>query len=85
MYFVFAKAHVVPASMHKGKLPNQEDHEDLIPRLEHNAARLAALICDFIVRESGETFEQIFMFSDSLTVLTWLKDVDKKFKTFENF
>ena len=36
-----AKARVVPKSMHKNKIKNQENHNDSIPRLELNAARLA--------------------------------------------
>ena len=83
--FFFAKAHVVPLSMSKGKLKDQEDHGDSMPRLELNAARLSAVARDLIVRESGETFTNIYMFTDSLTVLTWINDLDKKFKTFENF
>lgn len=83
--FFFAKAHVVPLSMSKGKIKDQEDHGDSMPRLELNAARLAAIVRDLIVRESGETFTNTYMFTDSLTVLTWINDLDKKFKTFENF
>ena len=83
--FVFAKAHVVPSAMHKGKVPNQEDHGDSMPRLELNAARLAAIIRDMIVQQSGEHYDRIFMFTDSATVLKWIYDLDKKFRTFENF
>ena len=37
------------------------------------------------MRESGEVFERVFMFTDSVTVLSWVYDLDKKFRTFENF
>ena len=71
--------------MSKEKLKNQEDHGDSIPRLEVHAARLAAEIKDMLERESGESFQSVFMFTDSLTVLQWIYDFDKKHKTFENF
>ena len=82
---LFAKALVVPTSMHKYKVENQEEHNDSIPRLELTAARLAAAVRDQICRESGEKFDRVFMFSDSNTVLNWICDYDRKFKTFENF
>ena len=82
---LFAKALVVPTSMHKYKLENQEEHNDSIPRLELNAARLAAVTRDLICREAGEKFDRVFMFTDSYTVLNWINDFDRKFKTFENF
>ena len=83
--FIYSKSHVVPTQMHKNPLKNQEDHMDSIPRLELLAARLAAIVRDLLVRESGETFDNIYMFSDSITVLNWICDYDRKFKTFENF
>ena len=83
--FLYSKSHVVPKSMHKSPLKNQEDHLDSIPRLELIAAKLAAIVRDLLIRESGEEFENVYMFSDSLTVLTWICDFDRKFKTFENF
>ena len=83
--FIYAKARVVPLSMSKEKLKNQEDHGDSIPRLEVHAARLGAEIKDMLERESGEKFKSIFMFTDSLTILQWIFDFDKKHKTFENF
>ena len=82
---IFSKCHVVPSSMHKTKILNQEDHGGSIPKLELTAARLAALVRDQIVRESGEKYANIYMFTDSLTVLNWIADFDRKFKTFENF
>ena len=83
--FVFAKALVVPSAMHKFKVPNQEDPTDSIPRLELTAARLAAEIRDKLVQESGQKYTEVIMFSDSNTVLNWITDHDRKFKTFENF
>ena len=83
--FIYAKARVVPLNMSKEKLKNQEDHGDSIPRLEVHAACLAAEIKDMLERESGESFQSVFMFTDSLTVLQWIYDFDKKHKTFENF
>ena len=82
---LFAKALVVPTSMQKFKLENQEEHNDSIPRLELTAARLAAVIRDQICREGGEKFDRVVMFTDSNTVLNWICDYDRKFKTFENF
>ena len=82
---LFAKALVVPTSMHKYPVENQEEHNDSIPRLELHAARLAAVIRDQLCKEAGEKFERVFMFTDSITVLNWIGDYDRKFKTFENF
>ena len=82
---LFSKSLVVPTGMHKYPIENQEEHNDSIPRLELHAARLAAVVRDQIVREAGEKFERVFMFSDSNTVLNWICDFDRKFKTFENF
>ena len=61
------------------------DHGDSIPRLELTAAKLAAQWRDTLVRDSGETFENVYLFSDSLTVLGWLSNYEKRFATFENF
>ena len=82
---IYARGHVVPLNMHKNRLENQDDHNDSIPRLELNAARLAALMRDQLMREAGEKFDRTIMFTDSSTVLNWLSDFDKKFRTFENF
>ena len=35
-----------------------------MPRLELNAARLADIIRDMIVQQSGEHYDRIFMFTD---------------------
>ena len=83
--YLFSKSHVVPLNMSKSPVPDQEDHLDSIPRLELCAAKLASIVRDLLVRESGEKFERVFMFSDSITVLNWICDFDRKFKTFENF
>ena len=82
---LFAKSLVVPTNMHKYPVENQEEHNDSIPRLELHAARLAAVVRDYIYREAGEEFERVIMFTDSNTVLNWICDFDRKFKTFENF
>jgi len=82
---IYSKSHVVPINMQKDIMKNQEDHGDSIPRLELTAARLAATSRDMIVKESGEVFDKIHHFTDSITVLKWLNDWKKKFKTFENF
>ena len=83
--FLFSKCHVVPLNMTRRPTENAISHGDSIPRLELMAAKLAAQWRDTIVRESGETFDNIYMFSDSLTVLGWLDNWVKRFKTFENF
>ena len=80
-----AKARVVPKSMHKNKIENQENHNDSIPRLELNAARLAAKMMREICKESGIKFDKKIILTDSATILTWINDPDKKYKTFEAF
>ena len=71
--------------MHKDILENQEEHQDSVPRLELGAAQLLAVTQDMIVRESKTKFDNIYMFTDSSTVLNWINDPDKKFKTYESF
>ena len=83
--FYFAKSHVVPVSMMKFPLENAEDHCDSIPKLELCAAKLAAVYRDVLSRQSGEFFHRIHMMTDSKTVLLWLADWEKRFKTFINF
>ena len=83
--FYMGKSHVVPLQMLRDQVEGQQDHGDSIPRLELVAARLAAIWRDIIVRESGETFDEVILFSDSTTVLSWIFDWTKRFKTFENF
>ena len=82
---MFSKSHVVPINMQRNMLENQEDHGDSIPRLELTAARLAATTRDMIVNESREKFDKIHHITDSMTVLRWIHDYEKRFKTFENF
>ena len=82
---VFGKGHVVPSQMHIDKIENQLDHNGSIPRVELTAARLAAEICSMIQRESGESFNNIYLFTDSMSILLWIRDVDRKHLTFENF
>ena len=83
--FLMSKSHVVPLSMLQDPVEGQQEHGDSMPRLELNAARLAAIWRDIIVRESDEEFAEVIIFSDSLTVLTWIGDWKRKFHTFENF
>ena len=83
--FYMSKSHVVPLQMLRDQVEGQQEHGDSIPRLELVAARLAAIWRDIIVRESGEEFAEIIIFSDSTTVLSWIFDWTKRFMTFENF
>ena len=82
---LIGKAHVVPLSMMRNPTENAIPHGDSIPRLELNAARGAAEMRDLILRESGESFDNVYLFSDSITVIGWLHNFEKRFKTYENF
>ena len=82
---VFGKGHVVPTSMHVDKLDGQYEHNDSIPRCELTAARLAAEICSLVQREESDQFNNIYLFTDSMSILLWIRDMDKKHKTFEKF
>ena len=83
--FLVGKAHVVPTNMMLNPTEGAIPHSDSIPRLELCAAKVAAQWRDTLVRDAGEEFEDIFIFSDSLTVLGWLNNFTKRFRTFENF
>ena len=83
--FLMSKSHVVPIAMGKKPVANQEAHLDSSPRLELVAALASAMMRDLLVREAGEDFTNVMMFSDSSTVLRWINDFDRRFKTFENF
>mgnify|MGYP001794561426 CR=1 FL=1 len=83
--FLMGKSHVVPLNMMKDPIKGQEPHLGSIPRLELCAAKLAAIWRDILFRESGETFDDVVLFSDSQTVIKWIGDWKKKFKTFEHF
>ena len=83
--FLVGKSHVVPTKMALNPTDGAIPHCDSIPRLELVAGKLAAQWRDLLIRESGETFENIYLFSDSLTLLNWLFDFSKRFRTFENF
>ena len=76
---------MVPIAMGKKTVANQEAHLDSIPRLELVAALASAMMRDLLVREAGEDFTNVVMFSDSSTVLRWINDFDRRFRTFENF
>ena len=82
---MMGKGHVVPISMHVDKAEDEEDHNGSIPRLELTAARLGAELCSLMQREANESFENVYLFSDSTCILNWISDLDKKFKTFEFF
>ena len=82
---MLGKGRVVPLSMHIDKNEDEEDHNNSMPRLELTAARLGAELCSLMQRMSEETFENIYLFSDSTCVLDWIADLDKKFRTFEHF
>ena len=83
--FLIGKAHVVPTNMMQNPTEGALPHLDSIPRLELCAAKIAAQWRDVLARDAGEEFEDIFLFSDSLTVLGWLTNFTKRFRTFENF
>ena len=83
--FLMSKAHVVPIQMARKPVANQENHCDSIPRLELVAALSSAMLRDILHRESRETYVTTTMFSDSVTVLRWVGNFQRRFKTFENF
>ena len=66
---VFSQAHIVPLNMAKRAIKDQENHLNSMPRLELTAARLAAVVRDMLVRESGITFSKITMWTDSTCVI----------------
>ena len=72
---VFAKAHVVPIKF------ADAGHHESIPRLELQAARLAAEIQAAIVRES-EPYGRIVMWTDSECVIKQLRDRHTRFKMY---
>ena len=81
----FGKGHVIPLSMHIDKFEGQLDHNGSIPRCELTAARLGAEICSLLQRESEEVFDNIYLFTDSMSILLWIRDLDKKHRSFEFF
>ena len=83
--FLMSKSHVVPLNMLRDPIEGQQSHNNSIPRLELTAAQLAAVWRDTIIREAGEDFSEVIIFSDSTTVLGWIGDWERKFATFENF
>ena len=72
---VFAKAHVVPIKV------ADAGHHESIPRLELQAARLAAEVRAAIERESGP-FGRVVMWTDSECVLKQLRDRETRFKMY---
>ena len=83
--FLLSKSHVVPLKMMRDPLPKQEEHCESVPKLELEGAKLCATVRDSVVRESNETYDDIILFTDSTTVLNWISDWKRKFRTFENF
>ena len=83
--FLMSKAHVVPIQMARKPVANQENHCDSIPRLELVAALASSMLRDVMLRETRETYVTTTMFSDSVTVLKWIGNFQRRFKTFENF
>ena len=71
----FAKAHVVPLKVAAAA------HHESIPRLELQAARLAADIKVSVERET-ETYDRVCMWTDSQCVLKQLRDVTTRFKMY---
>ena len=57
--FLVSKSHVVPLNMLQDPVEGQQEHNDSVPRLELNAARLAAIWRDIIIRESDEEFSEV--------------------------
>ena len=82
--FLASKSHVVPLAMLE-KLEGQEDHCDSIPKLELDAAVLSARMRDIIIRLSDEIYDEIIMYSDSMTVLNWINSWEHRLKSYENF
>ena len=83
--FLLSKSHVVPSNMNLNPTKDAISHGDSIPRLELVAAKAAAQWRDYFSREILDKIDKFFLFTDSLTILNWLWDFDKRFKCFENF
>ena len=81
---IFSRAHVVPLDMARKIIKDQEDHHGSVPRLELTAARLGASVKDMIIREFKDTvsIQKSYMWTDSETVLKWIRDTKTRFKTF---
>ena len=81
---IYGKARVVPVTFHDKVVPGQEESPlESVPKLELEAARLAAVTQDMLNRESRENYERTMLFTDSHTVLQWLLSFKKKFKSYE--
>ena len=81
---VYGKSRVVPVTFHDKIVPGQEESPlESMPKLELEAARLAAIIQDMLNRESREKYERTMLFTDSHTVLQWLMSFKKKFRSYE--
>lgn len=53
-----------------------------VPRLELQAAVLASRLASSIVNDLSLKIHQIYFWTDSMVVLSWIKSVDKRFKMF---
>ena len=53
-----------------------------IPRLELSAAVLGAKVANFVVRELDLSFSNVYLWSDSVAVLRYLHNTNKRFTTF---
>ena len=65
-----------------GKTRNAPIREWTIPRLELQAAVLAARLSKMIVRELDLQVDQTFFWSDSMTSLQYIKNETRRFQTF---
>ena len=74
--FVGSKAHVVPVKVAAA------GHHESIPRLELQAARLAAELRASVVREADRPFDRVFHHTDSKCVLRQLRDNETRFKIY---
>ena len=56
---------MVPLQMMADPVDLQEDHGDSVPKLELGGGVLVAQWRDILIRECGETFEEIVIFCDT--------------------
>lgn len=82
--FLMGKSHTVPKNMSYRPTEDAIPHGDSIPRLELMAMKVATRAMDAILRESGEKFDDFYLFSDSTTNINWIGNFDKRLPTYEN-
>ena len=73
---------VIHCSFVMGKTRNAPIREWTIPRLELQAAVLAARLSKMIVRELDLQVDQTFFWSDSMTSLQYIKNETRRFQSF---